>query len=100
VHSAEFKDKFDSLKHLSNNNGVVYKSLHQRTIKDKDICALTGLVDSDLARCVDTRKSVTGFLFLLGCCIVSWQSKQQASVAFSTMEAENMAACAVTQEAL
>jgi len=40
-YSTEFKDKFDSLIHLSNNKGVVYKSLHQRTTKDKDICALT-----------------------------------------------------------
>jgi len=58
-----------------------------------------GLVDSESARCDDTRRSVTGFLFLLGCCIIRWQSKQQRSVALSSKEAENMAACAATQEA-
>ena len=99
-YSGEFTDQFESLKHLNNGKGVVYKSLHQRSIKDKDVCAMTGLADSNLARCIDTRRSVTGFLFFLGCCIISWQSKQQTSVALSTMEAENMAACAATQEAL
>jgi len=32
--------------------------------------------------------------------MISWQSKQQTFVALSFMEAENMAACAATQEAL
>ena len=99
-HSAEFTDQFQSLGYLNNGEAVIYNSLHQRTIKDKDICAVTGLVDSNLARYIDTRRSVTGFIFLLGCCIISWQSKQQTSVALSSMEAENMAACAATQEAL
>ena len=31
---------------------------------------------------------------------ISWQSRQQASVALSTMEAEYMAACAATQETI
>ena len=31
---------------------------------------------------------------------ISWQTRQQASIAFSTMEAEYMAAFAVTQEAI
>ena len=99
-HSAEFTDHFQSLGYLNNGEAVIYNSLHQRTIRDKDVCVVTGLVDSNLARCIDTRRSVTGYIFLLGCCIVSWQSKQQTSVALSSMEAENMAACAATQEAL
>ena len=99
-HSAEFTDRFELLKELNDGRGTVYKSLHQINIKEKNLCAVTGLVDSDHARYIDTRRSVTGFLFLLGCCIISWQSKQQASVALSTMEVENMAACAATQEAL
>jgi len=62
--STEFTDQFESLRNLDNRKSVVYKSLHQRTNKDEDICALTGLVDSDLARCIDTRSPVTGFITL------------------------------------
>ena len=58
------------------------------------------MVDSNHGRCVDTRRSVTGFIFFLGLCIICWQSKQQTSVALSSMEAEYMAACATTQEAI
>jgi len=56
------------------------------------------LADSDLSRDIDSRRSKTGFLFFLGSYLISWQSKQQASVALSSMEAENMSACACSQE--
>ena len=74
-HSAEFTGQFKSLKHLNNGEAVIYKSLPHRSIIEKDICAVTGLVDSELARCVDTKRSINGFIFLLGCCIISWQTK-------------------------
>ena len=57
-------------------------------------------VDSNYARCIDTRRSVTGFIFFIGSCVICRQSKQQVSVALNTMEAEYMAACAATQEAI
>jgi len=56
--------------------------------------------DSDHARCVDTRRSVTGFVFYLAGAPICWQSRQQPTVALSSMEAEYMAACSATQEAL
>ena len=61
---------------------------------------VTGYSDSDHGRCVDTRRSITGYLFLMSNGPVSWQSKQQTSVALSSMEAEYMALCAATQEAI
>jgi len=57
-------------------------------------------VDSDHARDADTRRSVTGYIFFLANGPIVWQSKQQASVALSSMEAEYMSACAATQEAM
>jgi len=99
-HSGEFLERFKTVKRLTNYKSTIYKSVHQRKITDLDVLRMLGLADSDLSRCVDSRKSHTGFLFLIGMCIISWQSKQQTSVALSSMEAENMSACAASQEAL
>lgn len=63
---------FESLKNLENFKSTVYKSQHERSIQDIDVCAMLGLTDSDLARCIDTRRSYTEFLYLLGSCPVSW----------------------------
>jgi len=61
---------------------------------------VTGFADSDHGRCIDTRRSITGYIFMMSNGPVSWQSKQQTSVALSSMEAEYMALCAATQEAI
>ena len=71
------------------------------TVLNKDVNGvITGYVDSDHGRCVDTRRSVTGYLFIMSNGPISWQSKQQTSVALSSMEAEYMALSAATQEAI
>ena len=57
-------------------------------------------VDADYAADTDNRRSITGYIFMLAGAPISWQSRQQSSVALSTMEAEYMAACAATQEAI
>jgi hypothetical protein len=56
--------------------------------------------DADYANDPDSRRSITGYTYLLAGAPISWQSRQQKSVALSTMEAEYMAACAATQEAM
>jgi Reverse transcriptase (RNA-dependent DNA polymerase)/GAG-pre-integrase domain/Integrase core domain len=61
--------------------------------------SLSGFVDSDYGGNVDTRKSTTGFVFLLGGC-VSWRSASQSCVALSSTEAEYMAATEATKEAI
>jgi hypothetical protein len=62
--------------------------------------SIVGFSDSDWAGDKDTRRSTTGFLFMLGSGVVSWSSKLQPTVALSSAEAEYMAACAAVQEAI
>jgi hypothetical protein len=47
--------------------------------------------DSDFAGCVDSRKSISGYIFLLVGGAISWRSSKQTIVATSTMEAEFVA---------
>jgi len=61
---------------------------------------LRGYCDADYAGDVDTRRSTTGYVFLLGGAIISWSSKRQPTVALSTMEAEYMAMTGAVQEGL
>ena len=55
-------------------------------------CLLTGFVDSDWAGDPDSRKSTSGYVFLVNNGPVSWKSKQQKCIAQSSAEAEYVAA--------
>ena len=52
---------------------------------------LVGYVDSDFAADFDKRRSLTGYVFTLVGCVVSWRATLQSVVAQSTIEAEYMA---------
>ena len=75
-------------------------SMDKGLIFDKNSsCVLQGSSDADWAGDHETRRSTTGFTFIFGGAAVSWGSNLQRTVALSTMEAEYMALCEVSEEA-
>ncbi|GJR34325.1 ribonuclease H-like domain-containing protein [Tanacetum coccineum] len=60
--------------------------------------SLEAFVDADWAKCVVTRKSVTGFCISLNGSLVSWKSKKQNTLSKSSAEADTGAMASVTSE--
>lgn len=57
-----------------------------------------GYSDADYAGDVTTRRSTSGYVFMLGGSVISWGSERQKSVALSTTESEYMAASHAIKE--
>ena len=56
-----------------------------------DHLEMIGFSDSNFAGCVDSRKSIFGYLFMLAKGTISWKSTKQSVIASSTMEAKFVA---------
>ena len=76
------------------------KDLSLHFEKDTPAFELIGYCDADYAGCHDTRRSTSGSVFVLAGGAISWSSTKQRSVALSTTEAEYMAACVATKDAI
>ncbi|EIW72190.1 hypothetical protein TREMEDRAFT_26944, partial [Tremella mesenterica DSM 1558] len=63
------------------------------------IHGLEGWVDADYAGCTETRRSTTGYLFKFCHSTIQWQSRRQATVAQSTLDAEYTATAEAAREA-
>ncbi|KAG8491014.1 hypothetical protein CXB51_014181 [Gossypium anomalum] len=59
-----------------------------------------GFVDADFARDLDRRRSLTGYVFTIGGCAISWKATLQTTVALSNTEAEYMAITEACKEAI
>lgn len=75
------------------------KNAHIVYRRDGNRCA-EGYSDADWAQNKDDRKSMTGYIFKLAGGPITWSSKGQTTVAFSTCEAEYVALGATAREAL
>ena len=74
--------------------GLLYD---KRVSQDKPVI---GYVDSDFARCPDSRKSMLGYVFI--CCggPIQWKATKQSLIAASTAEAEYIALSEAAKEAI
>jgi len=61
---------------------------------------IEGFVDFDYAGCLDSRKSLTGFVFTAFDIAISWKASLQKVVALSTTEAEYISPIEVVKESL
>ena len=61
------------------------------TYRKSDQLEIIGYSDSDFAGCQDSRRSTSGYIFLLAGGAISWRSAKQTLVAPSTMAAEFVA---------
>lgn len=78
--------------------GILYRSLDVDG-PGKGLKPL-GYVDADWAGCIDSRRSTSGYIFLMGGAPVSWSSKRQAVVALSSTEAEYISLARGSQQAM
>lgn len=61
---------------------------------------LHGYCNSDWAGDIDSRKSVSGYCFLLGKGGISWTSVKQPTISLSSTQAEYKSACVAAYEAI
>lgn len=73
-----------------------YKIVFSKSLKIN----LFGYTDADYAGCIDTRKSTSGYVFVLANAPITWKCQKQTVVAQSTTEAEYLALSLGVREAL
>ena len=67
---------------------------------DGNLTKLIAYSDSDWGRNIDSRRSITGYVFLLGLSTISWSSKKQVTVATLSVDGEYQAGSMTTRHGL
>jgi hypothetical protein len=70
------------------------------TYRRSDSLETIGYSDSDFVGCKDTKKSTSGYVFLLAGGVISWNSSNQTVTTSSMMYAEFVACYDVTEQAM
>ena len=92
-----FTSRSDTLKGLYSND---HEDKVDANDEDTPMCDnLVGFSDSDWASDVDTRRSTTGYVFLLSNGAISWKYRRKPTVALSSTEAEYMTVTDASKEA-
>ena len=61
---------------------------------------MVSYVDADWASDPNSRHSISGYVFLLSGCLISWAAKKQPSISLSSTESEYMAMTLATHKAV
>lgn len=77
---------------------VAHTLHHGVLLRGSNVLHLRAYSDSDWGACIDTRRSVTGYVLLFGDSPISWRSKKQSTVSRSSSEAEYRAFAAAASE--
>lgn len=72
------------------NHGIYFQKSESQT--------LIGFSDADYAGDLETRRSTSGFIFMINNSVISWSSERQKSVSLSTTESEYIAASNAIRE--
>ncbi|GKA62240.1 hypothetical protein Tco_0761759, partial [Tanacetum coccineum] len=78
----EALNRVPTIRYLKNSPGTGIQIFKDKNLK------LSCFTDADWAKCLRTRKSVSGFCVFFGKSLVSWKSKKQTTISRSSAEAE------------
>eukprot|EP00122_Pirum_gemmata_P009723 Pgem_evm4s8972 len=98
--SAPTEQDWTSAKHLLRYliGTVDYSLLYKKQDTINYSTAITAMCDSDYAGCSETRRSTSGYVFLVFGVAFIWFCRRQKAVTLSSMEAEIMAICDAVKE--